>query len=484
MEIRNELQLLPSFSAELEEIRKNGISESLLYKIIQKHIPNATYNRRLYKRYMGYAPIHDRQPRYEEEEKPINNKINNDFFGEIIDFKTGYFSGEPISYGYADTDEAKEVTGGENAVDIATKTLTDFITRNNMYGVDMETTKFASIYGYAGRLFYIDKDGNERVMPVHGYETIILSDTDISEPEYAIRYFETTDIDNKKTWTVEFYDDTYKTTYKGDLLSLQQVEEPKEHFFDYCPLQGIANNKECLGDAEKVLTLIDDYDKIVSDNSNDLESFSNSLMLFSVDISDEQIRKAQHTGVIVIPKVGTMDVNEPVKYITKNIDDTAVQNHLNRIEDNIYRFSKTPNLGDETFNTASGVSLKFKLHGLETKCSLFEAKFMDASQYMFKVLASAWHKKSIAFDPLQVVLEFHRNFPLDRESEARTAQAYIAAGMPKKWVFANIAGVDDVEYIMELLDEETDITATYEDIAIPTTQDNDEIEINGENSSQ
>lgn len=94
------------------------------------------------------------------------------------------------------------VTGGEVAVDRATKAITDFVTLNNMFGVDMETTKFASIYGYAGRLFYIDLDCNIRVMPVHGYETIILSSTDISEPEFAVRYYEVQDKDYVKRWVV------------------------------------------------------------------------------------------------------------------------------------------------------------------------------------------------------------------------------------------------------------------------------------------
>ena len=79
---RNEFQLLPEFSSELEEIRKNGINQNLLYKIIQKHIANSDYNKQLYKRYMainGGVPIFDRQPRFEEE-NPVNNKINNDFF--------------------------------------------------------------------------------------------------------------------------------------------------------------------------------------------------------------------------------------------------------------------------------------------------------------------------------------------------------------------------------------------------------------------
>ena len=462
---RAEWELLPEFTAELAEIRDNGISKSLLCDIIQKHINNSDYNRRLYKRYMAIStgvPIFGRQPRYDEE-NPINNKVNNDFFGEIVDFKVGYFAGEPISYSYSDTEEAEEVTGGEKAVDEANKVLTDFTTRNNMFGVDMETTKYASIYGYAGRLFYVDTEGVERVMPVHGYETIILSDTDISEPEYAIRYYKSLDLNKAETWTVEFYDSKNRTTYKGNSLFDLEEKETKPHLFDYCPLQGIANNKECIGDAEKVLALIDDYDKVTSDNSNEIESFAHALMQIGVNVDADTIKQAQKSGVIVVPQVGNTP-SDPVKWVTKNINDTFTEHHLQRLEDNIYRFSRTPNLGDESFGSASGVSLKFKLHGLETKCATFEASVMNSAQHMWRVLCSAWAKKGIKVDPLQIVMEFHRNFPLDRLSEAQTAQAQIAAGLPKRWVYSQISGVDDVDYIMELITaEKEDAMSLFEE---------------------
>lgn len=467
---RTEWELVPEFSAELAELRQNGITESLLRDIIGKHQFNAIYNQNLYRRYMAVVngvPIHTRKPRYEED-KPINNKVNNDFFGEIVDFKVGYFAGEPISYSYSDTEESEEETGGESAVDAAKKALTDFITRNNMFGVDMETTKNASIYGYSGRLFYIDKEGNERVMPVHGFETIILSETDISEPEFAIRYYKTHKLDGSEFWTADFYDDKNITTFKGDSLFSMVQTEVKQHFFDYCPLQGIANNAECIGDAEKVLSLIDDYDKVVSDNSNEIESFVHALMLITMNCDDEVLRKAQQSGMLVVPPVGSMAINEPVKWVTKQINDAFTEHHLQRLEDNIYRFSRTPNLNDNTFGTASGVSLKFKLHGLETKCATFESNVMNSAQHMWKVLCSSWAKKKITADPLQFVMEFNRNFPLDRLSEAQTAQAYIAAGLPKKWVFSKIADVDDIDYIMEMLEEEKEATSLYQDEETPT----------------
>lgn len=464
-------QLYPDFTAELEEIKKNGISEQLLQKIILKHKPNAIYNRKLYKRYMtidGNVPIFDRKPRFDEN-KPINNKINNDFFSEIVDFKTGYFAGKPITYSYSKGNEAEEDTGGANAVEEATRTVTDFTTRNNMYGCDMELTKFASIYGYAGRLFYIDPDGNERAMPVHGYETIILSSTNIAEPEYAVRYFYTTDLNGVKHWTAEFYDNTNIYTYTGYLSALTFVDV-KPHMFDYCPLQGIANNKEMLGDAEKVLSLIDDYDKVLSDNSNEVEAFVHAYLIFEgLRIDDKTIKEGQKNGSFVFPAGGTQQGK--AYFLTKNINDSFTEHHLQRLEDNIYRFSRTPNLTDDTFGAASGVSLKFKLHGLETKCGMFEAKMMDAAQYMWKVLASSWAKRKITVDPLHITMEFQRNFPLDIQNEAAAAQTLISAGLPKEFVYSQLSFVDDVDAIMEMIeDEKSDITPLYEDLP----EDNEE----------
>ena len=478
-------QLYPDYTAECRELNEKGFSLELLYKIINKHRSNSTYNRKLYERYMtidGSVPIMKRKPRFDED-KPINNKINNDFFGEIVDFKTGYFAGRPIAYGYNKGKEAEETSGGINGIDEATKVITDFITRNNMYGVDMEITKFASIYGYAGRLFYIDPDGMERVMPVHGYETIILSSTNISEPEYAVRYFYTIDINGTKTWTVEFYDNTYVTIYNGFLSQLTEVEK-KSHMFDYCPLQGIPNNKEMLGDAEKVLSLIDDYDKILSDNSNEIESFVHAYMIFeNLNIDDETMRQGQKSGSFQFRQLGTQQGK--VYFLTKDINDAFTEHHLEHLEDNIYRFSKTPNLDDESFGSASGVSLKFKLHGLETKCGMYQAQMMNAAQFMWKLLASVWAKKGEKIDPLQVTMDFKRNFPLDTLSEAQTVQALIAAGIPKEVAFSQLSFVDDVDYIMELIEAEQQAIPDLDSVPEQNSDvENDEEDVNTDEEEQ
>ena len=454
---RAKWELLPEFTAELEEIREHGISTTLLYDILQKHINNAEYNKKLYERYMCInegVPIFGREPHFEEEENPINNKVNNDFFGLIVKAKVGCFAGNPIGYSYSETDEAELDTGGKKAVDNAAKTLSDFITRNNMHGVDMVVTKNAAIYGYSGRLLYIDKEGNERVKAIHGYETIILSDTDISEPEYAIRYYKTLDIHQAEHWTVEFFDNKTITIFKGSSLQDLEQKEVKEHCFDYCPLQGVANNEECMGDAENVLAAIDAYDTIISDNTNELEAFSHSMLLVNLNTDDETVRKAQKSGALVVPPTGTNNNNEPVKWLTKNINDAFSEHQLSRLEDNIHIFSQTPNFNDESFGSASGVALEHKFNGMKEKCTTFAACMNNSSHHMWKTLCSSWAKKGIKVDPLHIVMDFKFNIPQDTQSEAITVQALIGAGLPKRYAYAKLSDVDDVDWIMDEIEAE------------------------------
>lgn len=446
--------LYPDYSAEIDELDKGGITKELLERIIRKHKYNSLYNKKLEDRYKVVKeglPILNRKTRFEDE--TINNKINNDFFGEIIDFKTGYFAGKPISYYYSKTDESEEMTGGEQAIDEASKALSDFIVRNNMYDKDLDMTKQAAISGYCGRLFYHDLDGNERIMIVPSYQAIILSKTTICEPEYAVRYFLTTDINDNKVWKVEFYDTEFIYYYEGNLSDLQFVKQD-QNLFDYCPLQGIPNNSEMIGDAEKVLQAIDAYDRTVSDNSNDIESFSNAYMVYENIIADDkELQKAQRSGAI---KFKSGPNGGKVYFLTKDINDTFTENHLNRLNDDIHRFSDTPDLSDEKFGTASGISLKFKLLGLETKCGMFQAKVDCAGTYMFKLLASAWNKKKVNVDPLQCYMEYSRNFPLDILSEAQAAQALINTGLPNEvaWEKAlSFINGDDMEYIMQLIED-------------------------------
>ena len=207
-----------------------------------------------------------------------------------------------------------------------------------------------------------------------------------------------------------------------------------------------------------------DIKELTSDCSNQIEGEVNSKTVYkNIKVNDEEIQKSNITGAIkIMDPTGNADVYK----LQNNVNDSFTEHHLERLKNNIYRFSKTPNLSDETFGTASGESLKFKLTGHETKCGMFQAKMMSAGVYMFKLLAFCFNARKIAFDPLQCVMSFTRNFPIAMLTEAQTVQTLISAGVPEEIAFAEaLSFVDDIDYLMQLKErEKTDIPSLEENI--------------------
>lgn len=469
---RRRCECYPDFSAEIEAIRMNGITSKIMSRIIRKHRGNSNFNRKLCERYQCLedgVPIFRRVPRFAKGDD-LNNHLNNDFFSEIVDFKTGYFAGKPIAYSYSKSDESKTETGSDKAAEFAGKALTDFTVHANLYDVDMQCVKYAAICGYGARLFYIDKQAMENVMPILPYQAALLYDTgDMSEPEFGVRYYKTRDINDAVVCKAEFYDSEYIYSFSGSSFdSLELSKAPEPHLFGQCPLQGIPNNEELTGDAEKVLSLIDAYDRSMSDSSNEIENFAQAYMVYkNVLVDEEQMLKSQQSGSI---RFFSNNEHSDVYYLTKNINDTFLQNYHDRLEDNIYHFSKTPNINDETFGNASGVSLKFKLTETEAKCGMLQAKMQAAGMYMFRLLSNSFARRlRVNLIPEQCVMEFKRNFPLDTLSEAQAAQAMIASGLPKRVVYGNAYSfVDDPDYVMDLIaEEEGDAPSLYADEESP-----------------
>lgn len=236
----------PDYTGYIDYLEKNEITPEILNKIIGRHENSRNHMVQLYERYKCYAdvlPIALRTPRFVDKTlvddsgkviPPLNNRVNNDFFGEINDIMIGYFAGKAASYSYSNDRDAIDETGGTENVDDAKNALSDFVIRNNFYDLNQEATKFASICGYAGRLFYIDTDGNERAMILPPYEAVVLTRDLVQEPEYAVRYYKVEQIDGSELWKAEFYDAANVYYYEGQLGALV-FHDKKPHLFDFCP---------------------------------------------------------------------------------------------------------------------------------------------------------------------------------------------------------------------------------------------------------
>ena len=423
----------------------NGqVASQIIKDLIDEHAPIRAKMLSLYNRYKtDDLPILNRE--FEDENK-INRKLNNSFDSEIADTKVGYFIGYPISY-----QVDKEQQGSEKV----SATLSDFTLRNSVDDLDSETVKMATICGYAARLLYINRDGLECAMNVNPWEVILVYDRSINEPQFALRYYDITvkDGDKEKTRTrVEWYDDQLVTYYLQDdsgeyVLDISEPVNPQPHLFDLVPLIVFPNNEEQQGDAEKVLNLIDAYDRSLSDVNSEIEQFRLAYMAFyGYDPDEETLARARQTGAF-----GLDEKSEGVgiEFITKTMNDTAIENHLNRLEGNIMRFGKSVNMTDESFaSNLSGVAIRYKLMALENKCITLERKMTASLRQQFKVLSTAWAKKGIPVDYTNIYFGFKRNLPANLLDEATTT-VQLKGSVSERTRLSQLGFVDDVDWEIE-----------------------------------
>ena len=468
--------IMKNYRAELRALDENGgvPTIEIIKKILNKHRPKREHMLGLHNRYLSHmdgVPIFRREF---EDPSAINNKINNDYFSELINTKVGYFAGAPFSYSYSQLAEkeddknkggilasvkslfSKENTVKQTETDIETnqKVIERFTIRNNIADKDLEITKLAEICGYAGRLLYINTDGEESIKVINPWECVILARDEITEPSYGIWYYTEefiTDGMSKEVKTVEFYNATDCYIFE-DGLEGWVLKDQFKHMFDYCPLQGIPNNRELLGGAEKVLSLIDGVDRTISDCNSEVEAFKLAyLLVYGVQIDDKTLEEAKRTGCFNIPPMGATE--SKIEYLTKQINDTFVENHLNRLEKNIYKFGQTPDMNDMAANGMSGIAMKLRLFPLETRCAMFERKLHAANLYMFKVLASAWEKKQIFIDPLEIIIDYRRCMPLDLTYEVDVL-AKLDGLVSKHTALSLMSWCDNPDWEIELMEKE------------------------------
>ncbi|MCY8061609.1 MULTISPECIES: phage portal protein [unclassified Bacillus (in: firmicutes)] len=436
-------------------IQQNGISGNIIKLMIEEHRPTRDKMIKLYARYKADpsgVPILTRKlidydgignEAVKRIDDKVNNKLNNSFDSEIIDTKTGYMFGHPITY--ETEDEALK------------KMVSTFNTRNNIEDSDSELGKTASICGYGARLLYVDEEGNERLRNVDPWEAIILASDDITEPTFGLRYYQVFEWSGETkvtSYRADFYDATYIYSFKSSDKELYQLIERKPHMFAGCPLFGVPNNKELKGDTEKVISLIDAYDRTLSDASNEIEQFRLAyLIVKGASLDEEDMENLKKSGVFEV-----FDENGDVKFLTKEINDTMIENHLNRLEENILRFAKTVNFSDGSFGgTITGVAMRYKLMALEHKAITMERKMTAAFRYQYKILCSAWDKKILADKDgyLKLWFQFKRNLPVNILEEAQ-ASAQLKGQVSEETRLALLSFVDDVRFELERMAAERD----------------------------
>ena len=452
------------------EMDKSRFSASFLNDLVEAHTKNIAPRYKHYQKlYEGKHKILNRKKA--DKNKP-NNKVVNDFFGQVIDNTVGYFLGNPIILNYTepapekpkvDTDPADVGVDMSGMEDTAIQDYIDEVcVENDKDDLFIEWGKEAMIKGISNIMAYQDEDSNTRFMRISPEDLIIVYENSaMKKAKYKIRLY---DIDTEDTGVTTHYAEVWSATKmelfksventnvggaKREFCSYAFVEE-KPHIYGRIPIVTLYNNEECMSDLEKIESLVTDYDKVLSDVSNEFEAFRNAyLMLKNMTAGKDGINKLKDEGIIEVME------NGDVKFVTKQIQTEALENHLNRLEKSIYTFSQVPNLSDENFaGNLSGVAIRFKLFGLETKCIIKERKMEKAIKELIRVLSvpiKVATGKDI--DLLNLKVEFTRNVP-NNLTEIVDTVTKLDGKVDKETLLSLIPFVDNPKEVLEKLEQD------------------------------
>lgn len=444
-------------------IRKLGINSDVINMILNDKDVQATQQKQKtlqlrYEAEEGGVPIFsrklsetqfDRSKTIYRLDDKVSNCINRNFESDIVDTKIGYVLGIPINY---------HVDGESDFED----TLTDWNKEQYVADKDSELGKTATITGLAPRLLYVDKEGKPQMRNVPFDEVIIISDSEVFTPNYALRMYTVPRIENGTVMYkgyIEFYDDTHIHEFIDEDNGWEQVKEPTLHMFEGCPLYALPNNEELKGDFEKVLPAIDAYNRTLSDVSDEIEQFRLAyLVLRGVGIDDDTLEEMRSTGTIEM-----YDENGKVDYLTKDVNDTLIENHLDRLEANIYKDAKSVDFSDQNFTggvSASGVSLQYKMQGLENKSATFARKVEAMLTYQYKLLNVFWALRGQAEPDVSTEIKymFRRNLPVDVQAIA-DATAKLKGNVSESTRLSQIPFISDTDAeLKSMLNDIEDLT--------------------------
>ena len=365
-----------------------------------------------------------------------NNKIANAYASYITDTLVGYFIGEPITY-----------TSNDNEL---LQDLNMILEYNDEADENAELAKNASIYGVAYEMLYLSEDDKMiRFKALNPKEVIPIFDKTVEQNLLAvIRYYEDYDYVEDNTYTiVEVIDNKMVRRYKLD-TGLSLLEE-YPHYFSMVPVAIFKNNEDETGDFEQVISLIDAYDKMESDSLNDFEYFVDAyLALYGFTADAEDIAQMKENRVLL------MDEGTSAEWLIKQTSDAYVENMKNRLDKDIHKFAKCPNMSDEEFaSNASGIAIKFKLLGTENLVSIKERKFKRGLQQRLELMSMINSVLREGFDWRAIDIVFTRNIPSNDTDIANMVNT-LKDIVSEETLLAQIPFVEDVQTELEKLKKE------------------------------
>ena len=414
--------------------RETELSVALLQKMINKFRINVEPKLNKYKNYYdGLQAILNKA--YADETKPCNKTVIN-YCKNIVDSYCGYLA-TPGCISYSSNQEIDDVM--------------DILRYNDHQAEDSAFLLDALVYGMAAELMYIDAQSQVRFRTIDPRQCFgVYDDTLTGDLMYFVRMYQANEWDDSDLYNVDVYTDKLVKHYtmnglNGALLFVE--EEP--HYFAQCPANifYLPDEKSIF---DCVMGLQDSANEILSAEIDDYSAFCDAyLVLEGVDADAEDIQMMKQNRVLLLPE------GAQASWLTKAASDAQVENILKRIHDSIYRIAQCPDFSSETFvgGVSSGIAIKYRLTGMETRAGKIEAEMKKALQRRVEIICGiATLKLGIAvFRDIQI--EFKRNIPEDVTSTINMINA-LKGTVSDATLLSQLDFISDVNAELEAVQEQ------------------------------
>lgn len=315
-----------------------------------------------------------------------------------------------------------------------------------------EIAKTCDIFGSAYEMYYVDEMGEVAstvLSPMNAF--IIYNESIIPQPRYFVRLY--TDNHNIKRGSIS--DEETVRYFKAD-GGIKFDEYEKMHGFDGVPATEFLENAERTGLFEPVLSLIDAYNKALSEKANDVDYFADAyLKILGAKLKDEDLKTIRDDRIINFD--GIEDGKLVVEFMDKPNGDTTQENLIDRLRTDIFQIAMVANISDENFGASSGIALKYKLLAMSNLAKMKQNKFIGAMNRRYRLICSNPVTEAKADDWLFVDYQFTQNIPANQLEEAQIA-AQLSGVTSKETQLKALSIVDDVKDEIKKIDAESDKT--------------------------
>ena len=367
-----------------------------------------------------------------------DNRLATNFAKYIVDTMNGFFCGIPI-----------KVTSNDEQIN---KFIQRYDRYNSMDDQNAEIAKTCDIFGSAYEMYYVDEMGEVAstvLSPMNAF--IIYNESIIPQPRYFVRLY--TDNHNIKRGSIS--DEETVRYFKAD-GGIKFDEYEKMHGFDGVPATEFLENAERTGLFEPVLSLIDAYNKALSEKANDVDYFADAyLKILGAKLKEEDLKTIRDDRIINFD--GIEDGKLIVEFMDKPNGDTTQENLIDRLRTDIFQIAMVANISDENFGASSGIALKYKLLAMSNLAKMKQNKFIGAMNRRYRLICSNPVTSAKADDWLFIDYQFTQNIPANQLEEAQIA-AQLSGVTSKETQLKALSLVDDVKDEIKKIDAETDKT--------------------------